>query len=379
MTQAGIIAPEHPGTFIVEELEARGWAKSDLAYILGMSPENLSRILNGKVGVSAEMAVSLGEAFDVPAEFFANLQKLYDLGQAKQPDPGVKTRAVWSSHFPVREMIGRGWIEDSESSLLHLQMLRFFGKNRVEDIPFIGEGQIDAHAARKSSGYDSMTEIQYVWLHRVKKVAEQMDCPRYSKEKLVAALPQVRAHMLDVDDLHLIPEILRDCGVRLVFVEAFPGSKIDGVCVWLDDQPVIGMSLRLDKLDNFCFTLRHECEHALQEHGKEIGFTPVDEKLGCERDNIDDEELIADRAAQEFLVPPDALRSFIARKAPYISERDVLAFSARMQIHPAVVVGQIQHALDKWNWLKKHIKKVRDRLVTWEQTDGWGKSLPTGL
>ncbi|MEM6306608.1 MAG: HigA family addiction module antitoxin, partial [Pseudomonadota bacterium] len=112
MTQLGIIAPEHPATFIVEELEARGWAKSDLAYILGKSPQNLSRILNGKVDVSAEMAVSLGEAFDVPAEFFANLQKLYDLGQAKQPDPGVKTRAVWSSHFPVREMIGRGWIED---------------------------------------------------------------------------------------------------------------------------------------------------------------------------------------------------------------------------------------------------------------------------
>ena len=149
MTQTGIVAPEHPGIFIVEELKARGWAKSDLAYILGMSLENLSRILNGKVGVSAEMAVSLGEAFDVPADFFANLQKLYNLGQTKQPDPGVKTRAVWSSHFPVREMIGRGWIEDSEHSLLHLQMLRFFDKNDIEELPFIGSGQIDAHAARR--------------------------------------------------------------------------------------------------------------------------------------------------------------------------------------------------------------------------------------
>ncbi len=378
MTQTQMIAPDHPGTFISEELEARGWAKGDLAYILGTDPASLSRILNGKVGVSAEMAVALGDAFDIPAEFFANLQKLYDLGQAETPDPGVKTRAVWSSHFPVREMLNRGWIEDSEPSLLHLQMLRFFNKNRVEDIPFIGSGQIEAHAARRS-GYDCMTKIQYVWLHRVKKVAEQMICPAYSRDKLLEAMPNIRAHMLDVDDLHLIPEILRECGVRLVFVEAFAGSKIDGVCVWLDDQPVIGMSLRLDKFDNFCFTLRHECEHVLQEHGKEIGFTPVDEKLGGERDGVDDEELIADRAAQEFLVPPDALKSFIARKAPYISERDVLAFSARMQIHPAVVVGQIQHTLDKWNWLKKHIKKVRDRLIIWEQTDGWGKSLPTGL
>lgn len=378
MTKAHVIAPDHPGTFISEEIEARGWAKGDLAYILGIEPASLSRILTGKIGVSAEMAVALGDAFDIPAEFFANLQKLYDLGKADKPDPGVKTRAVWSSHFPVREMLSRGWIEDSESSLLHLQMLRFFNKDRVEDIPFIGSGRIEAHAARRS-GYEAMTEIQYVWLHRVKKVAEQMNCPVYSADKLVAALPTIRAHMLDVDDLHIIPELLRECGVRLVFVEAFSGSKIDGVCVWIDDQPVIGMSLRLDKFDNFCFTLRHECEHVLQNHGKAVGFTPVDEKLGCERSDVDEEELIADRAAQEFLIPRDTLQSFIDRKAPYISERDVMAFSARMQIHPAVVVGQIQHALDKWNWRKKHIKKVRERLVTWEHTDGWGKSLPTGL
>ena len=223
-----------------------------------------------------------------------------------------------------------------------------------------------------------MTEIQYVWLHRVRKVAEQVTCPSYSKDRLVAAMPNIRAHMLDIDDIHLIPKILMSCGVRVVFVEAFSGSKIDGVCVWLGDQPVIGMSLRLDKFDNFCFTLRHECEHVLQEHGKDVGFTPVDEFDG-DRADIADEEKIADRAAQEFLIPRATLDSFIARKAPYISERDVLAFSARMQIHPAVVVGQIQHALDKWTWLKKHIKKVRDRLITWEQTDGWGHSLPTGL
>lgn len=378
MTHSDIIAPEHPGTFIEEELEARGWAKVDLAYILGTDPASLSRVLNGKVGISAGMAVALGDAFDIPAEFFANLQKLYDLGQAGKPDPGVKTRATWAAHFPVREMLSRGWIEDSEPSLLHLQMLRFFNKNRVEDIPFIGSGIIDPHAARRS-GYESMTEIQYVWLHRVRKVAEHMACPAYSRDRLLAEMPKVRAHMLDADDLHLIPEILKSCGVRLVFVEPFPGSKIDGVCVWLGDQPVIGMSLRLDKFDNFCFTLRHECEHVLQEHGKAVGFTPVDEKLGCNRPDVTDEEKVADMAAQNFLIPSDALASFIARKAPYISERDVLAFSARMQIHPAVVVGQVQHALDKWNWLKQHIKKVREKLITWEQTDGWGKSLPTGL
>lgn len=377
MTAQDIIAPDHPGTFISEELEARGWAKGDLAYVLGVEPADLSRILNGKVGISPKMAHALGDAFNIPAEFFANLQKLYDLGQAEKADAGVKTRAAWAAHFPVREMLSRGWIEESEPSLLELQMLRFFDKPRVQDVPFIGSGSIDAHAARRSS-YEAMTEIQFVWLHRVKRIAEQMKYPEYSEVRLQEAMPSIRAHMNDVDDLHLIPEILRSCGVRVVFVEAFPGSKIDGVCVWIDDQPVIGLSLRLDKFDNFCFTLRHECEHVLQGHGKDVGFMPVDEFDG-DRSTVAVEEQIADLAAQEFLIPRATLKSFIDRKAPYISERDVLAFSARMQIHPAVVVGQIQHALDKWNWLKKHLKKVRNKLITWEYTDGWGQTLPTGL
>jgi HTH-type transcriptional regulator / antitoxin HigA len=144
MSQRKTAAVDHPGTFIVEELEARDWQQVDLAYILGMSPQHLSPLLNGKASITPDLAAALGEAFDMPADFFANLQKMYDLDRAKPVDPGVRTRAKWASFFPVREMIKRGWIEDTDSNLLDLQMIRFFGKNRVEDIPFIGTGEIAA-------------------------------------------------------------------------------------------------------------------------------------------------------------------------------------------------------------------------------------------
>lgn len=118
---------DHPGTFIVEELNARGLAQADLAWVLGMSPQQLSPILSGKRDISPDMARMLGDAFHMPAEFFANLQKLYGLHKAKRPDPGIRTRAKWMSAFPVRVMIDRGWIEDSDPALLDLQMRRFFG------------------------------------------------------------------------------------------------------------------------------------------------------------------------------------------------------------------------------------------------------------
>jgi HTH-type transcriptional regulator/antitoxin HigA len=371
---------DHPGTFIVEELDARGWTQVDLAYILGIKPQQLNPLLTGKQDISPNMATALGEAFDVPADFFANMQKQYDLQRAKRPDPGVRTRAAWLSIFPVREMIRRGWIEDGDPDLLDLQMMRFFGKNRVEDIPFIGGGGIIPHAARKS-GYDRTTPIQYAWLHRVKKVAEGVDAPPYSEGALRSSLAKVRAHMMDKDDLIRIPEILLQSGVRFVLVEALPGSKIEGVCVWLDGQPAIGMTTRLDRIDNFCFVMRHEIEHVLRGDGKSETFAPVDDIDDIHGDalNLPDEERAANAAAAEFLVPKTHLDSFIARKSPFISEVDVLRFASRIEINPSVVVGQIQHRTKNYAWLRKYQKSMRDYIIDWPYKDGWGYHAPTGL
>lgn len=370
---------DHPGTFIAEELEKRGWLQADLAYILRMDASQLNKLVKGAADITTETAVALGDAFDMPAEFFLNLQKMYALRNAAQADPGVKTRASWLSVFPIREMIKRGWIEDSEPALLDLQMMRFFGKNRIEDIPFISDAPVLPHAAKKSD-YSETTPLQYVWLHRVRKVAEGMECPPFSMAALRESLPAIRAHMLEKDDFIRIPDILRKCGVRLVFVEALPGSKIDGVCVWLDGQPVIGMTLRLDRPDNFCFVLRHELEHVLQEDGKEATFTPVDELDGAlDRDDLPDSEKHANREAADFCVPQSKLDSFILRKGQFISERDVLVFASTVKIHPGVVVGQIQNRTKKFAWLRKYQTSVRDFLLDWDFRDGWGHMAPTGL
>ena len=369
---------DHPGSFVAEELDARGWLQADLAYILGMDNGQLSRFINGKSDINSDLAVVLGEAFDMPAEFFLNLQKFYDLQRARKADPGVRKRASWLSVFPIREMIGRGWIEDAEPALLDLQLLRFFEKNRVEDIPFVGSAPIMPHAAKKSD-YEQTTPIQYVWLTRVKKVAEQMAVSTYSEAALCDVLPKLRLHMMEREDLTRIPHILAECGVRFVLVEALPGSKIDGVCVWLDGQPVIGMTLRLDRADNFCFVLRHEIEHVLRKDGIEASFAPVDELDGYLAGNEPPCERAANNAAAEFCVPQALLNSFILRKSPFISERDVLAFSARVEINPSIVIGQIQRRLKKYTFLRKYQTGIRDYLLDWEHKDGWGYHVSTGL
>ncbi len=385
MSNAGSMIVEHPGVFIRDELEARGWSNVDLAYILGKSEQQLSPLLNGKRSISTDLAVALGDAFDVSPDFFANLQTLYDLQRAKRPDPGVRTRANWVSTFPVREMIRRGWIEDTEADLLDLQMMRFFNVNSVKSIPFVGDADVYNHAAKKT-GYAEITPVQLVWLHRVRVIAQTMNCPPYSRDSLLRELSNIRAHMNDVEDISEIPNLLWKCGVRFVVVQALSGAQIDGVCTWLDDGPVIGISTLRDRMDNFCFVLRHEIEHILHEDGKSERYTHVD-VFDEDRDtsHMPDEEKRADDAAAEYLIPQQKLESFIARKGRFISEKDVMAFAARHHIHPSIVIGQIHHHRHKsgdekaYAWLRKHLSGVRDHFQDWTFRDGWDYVASVGL
>ena len=52
----------HPGIFIREEMEARGWLQRDLAYVLGSTEQAMNLLLSGKRGVSTEMAKALVDA-----------------------------------------------------------------------------------------------------------------------------------------------------------------------------------------------------------------------------------------------------------------------------------------------------------------------------
>jgi len=73
---------EHPGSFLKEELDERGWTQLNLAYILGCPVQSINLIINEKKGISPEMAKALSKAFSISAEFFSNLQKHYELSKA---------------------------------------------------------------------------------------------------------------------------------------------------------------------------------------------------------------------------------------------------------------------------------------------------------
>jgi HTH-type transcriptional regulator/antitoxin HigA len=366
----------HPGIYLKEEMDARGWLQRDLAYILGVPEQAVNVILSGKRGISPDMARALGEAFDVPAEFFANLQKAYDLSRAATPNPSVAVRAKIQGQYPIREMIKRGWIEDGDSALLQGQLTRFFDVQTPEDIPFL------AHAAKKSSYEETeITPIQLAWLFRVKQIARSIGAPPYSEKALRDSLGLLTALLYAPEEARHAPRLLMESGIRLVFVERLPQAAIDGVCFWLDaTSPVIGMSLRYDRIDNFWFVLRHEIEHVLRGDGRVVEI--IDELDGDRSStsaSLPEEERAANRAAADFCAPSGKVDSFIMRKRPYFYEKDVVALSRIVNRHPGLVVGQMQNKLNDHAYLRKYQVKIRSFVLPGAIADGWGQHIPVSL
>jgi HTH-type transcriptional regulator/antitoxin HigA len=164
-----------------------------------------------------------------------------------------------------------------------------------------------------------------------------------------------------------------ECGVKYVIVEALPGSKIDGACFWLNnDQPVIALSLRLDRIDNFWFVLRHEIEHVLQEHGKDDGFILDLDPEVSNQNIVNEAEIVANLAAAEFCVPKTELDNFYNRIYPLFSEQKVLLFANRIGVHMGIVVGQLQRKLNRYDYLRSYQVKIRSYAISGALTDGWG-------
>jgi len=363
-----------PGEFIKDELEARGWTQADLAEVMERPVQAVSEIIRGKKRVTEETARELEAALGIEAEFWTRTEALYRLRHTEPASIAIAERASIRQRVPLRQMISRGWVKPStDVTELKQNVLSFLGVDDLQErAPF-------AKAAKQREYDQPSSLVQEVWLLRVKQLAESMITPAYSREKLLATVERMKPLLREPELVGHVPKLLDAAGVRFLIVERLPGLKTDGVCFWIHEnsQPVIGMSLTADRIDNFWFVLRHEVEHVLNEEGKSGAI--VDDDLEGDNDSESPMEARANRAAAEFCLPQAALQSFIDRKGPLFTDQNIRLFARVQGRHPGIVAGQLRRRLKAWNKFTKHLAKVREHVTATAVVDGFGTVAGVGL
>lgn len=353
----------HPGVFVSEELAERGWAQRDLAMVLGVPEQTVHKLLKQQLGVTAEMSLVLGKAFGISSGLMLGLQRRYDISRLPEASDAISDRAEIIDLFPVREMIKRGWIEGGDKDRLVDEVVRF--KNES-----IGSEEF-SFAARRAHA-DEIPKEQRAWLYRVSQIARTMVVPDYSPHALKEAVEEMKSLRSQPEHVSHVPRLLQDAGVRFVVVEALRGGKIEGACLWIDNSPVIGMSLRYDRIDNFWFTLRHEIEHVLNGDGMDGAKVDTADELRMLGVDDPEDERLANEVSADFCVDSNLMEQFFRKKDPFFSRRDIESFADVAKTHPGLIVGQLQKRTERWNFLRALLDPVRQFILPAATYDGWG-------
>jgi HTH-type transcriptional regulator/antitoxin HigA len=267
----------------------------------------------------------------------------------------------------------RGWIRASEETEVEREILAFLEISNVDEEPALPV------AMRRSMPEQALTPAQRAWCFQVRRLARPLVVAPYCSDRLAECENRLRTLAAHPQESKKVPGLLASYGVRFVVVEPLPGSKVDGVAMWLDPaSPVIGLSLRFDRIDGFWHTLGHEFSHVKHADALSLDTDLVgpDQSPAEARSPV---ERRADSEAAALLIAPEVLESFILRVRPMFTRERIIQFANRIKIHPGIIVGQLQFRKQiGYNANRELLEKVRHFVTSTAAVDGWGNTLGSG-
>jgi HTH-type transcriptional regulator/antitoxin HigA len=132
--------------------------------------------------------------------------------------------------------------------------------------------------------------------------------------------------------------LVEGIGISIIVEPHLSGTYLDGAAMLdQDGSPVIGLTLRFDRIDSFWFTLLHELAHVMKHLSR-----PGDAFFDRLEDNeaVEAQELEANRIARDALVPRAAWRRSDILGAP--SREKIADLARELKIHPAIIAGRLR-------------------------------------
>jgi HTH-type transcriptional regulator / antitoxin HigA len=336
-------------------MEQQNLSQRDLVPFIG-SRSKVSEVLSRRRPLTLSMMRALRSGLGIPAQVL--------LQETLSTDPD-ESNVDWQK-FPLREMVKRGWIRErivDYHSQAEGVLRRFFAK--------AGPSQPVYVLFRQSSHIRSGRQLDLyaltAWTARVRILASQMASGTFKQEIVNDEFMKEVARLSVLDDgPRVAGEFLEKYGIRLVIEPHLPGTFLDGAALLTPDGcPVIALTLRYDRIDNFWFILMHELVHVTRHLGQ--GPAPFYDDLDVTAQD-DPKEMEADRLASEALIPEGAWRKSPASRVR--SAEAIQQLADQLRIHPAIVAGRYRHERRTYRVLNQFVGHgVVRRLFTGVQWD----------
>ena len=338
-----------PGETIREQLENRGMNQKEFSQRMDMSEKHISRLINGKVELTQDMALRLEAVLGLPANFWNNLETQYREKEARvKAELEMANEEEIARQFPYPAMARNGWVPETRVILQKVMNLRTFFQ--VARLCVVEELRLPGIAYRAVGNGKKSDYALVAWSQQARIETMNAEVAPINVEKLKKNLSAIRAlTVLDLSEFSgELKRLLAECGIALVFLPHFGGSFLHGATFVSGKRIVLGLTVRGRDADRFWFSLFHELCHVLEGH-----------IFNSEPSDLDTEDT-ADAFARDALIPPKPYARFV--KGGDFTAAAVTAFADSIGIAPGIVVGRLQKEnVIPFSW--HHALKVQYQLA----------------
>lgn len=300
------------------------------------SRSRVSEFLSRQRPLTVGMIRDLSEGLGIPADVL--LQE-----SVREESHADSTEMEWDwLKFPVKEMLSRGWIAVSSKASKPADVATVI-RTFIEQS--LGGAQAGVLTRRTFKGdafawpaIYSLTAWQARVLQKAAEDKEWISNP-FEYEKLTEDFLRELVRLSRFADGPIkAVAALKSVGIAVVVEEHLAKTKLDGAAMLSGNgKPVIGLTLRFDRLDNFWFTLMHEVVHVWK-HLSNPGEVFLDRLMDKESTEAVEKE--ANRLARDLLISRASWKSASVRQFP--TKAGILALAEELQIHPSIVAGRVQ-------------------------------------
>jgi HTH-type transcriptional regulator/antitoxin HigA len=347
----------HPGEYISDELEAQDMSQSNLAKLIGIEKSQLNEIIKGKRGINAEIALLLQAALGIDADFWINAQKNYELDLAKINDAikekciGIETYNSIKSQIPFSYFKKKGIIEGNPKKDIP-KIIEIYGISSINKLPEVYNQK--QYARFKKSEKLATEKVNLIgWCKLVEYNSKQIEVGNFDPSKYEILLEKLRQIFYENKNTkERVKQVLDQFGIVFLIQEKADKTPVDGISFWNQKNPVIGLTLRHNRIDNFAFTLFHELghiyKHLSNDNRSEEIFIDIEKDTDLIREK---EEQEANQFAMTSLIPEDKWQSFYHGYLSY-NEKDINGFAEEIKLHPAIIRGRISFILNDYTYAK---------------------------
>ena len=329
------IEPADPIDAILFRMEQQGMLRKELAPYIG-SQSKVSEVLNRKRPLSLPMIRRLHEGLGIPADVL-----LQEPGKELEP-PQFDYR-----NYPLNEMRNCGYFEGWQGSVYQTQE---HAEELLTDLFSVFQGEIPQPVFCRRSENQLDVHALTAWHARALTLIQSEVLPPYVQGALDGRFFKklVRASYFP-NGPQLVKGLLNECGVHFVLLPHLSRTYLDGASFLTPaGRPVIGMTLRHDRLDNFWFTLLHELAHVhLHLHNYALAFFDDVEQVAHATE--DEREVEANAFAQEQLIPQEVWEMHKASLLTASDSRSIKSLADCLEISPSIIAGRIRWMMGNYS------------------------------